>query len=83
MIMDSAKNVSQNSKFRSFLNDFLLTPIQSEIDSGKLDRSMMLALLRVTSPLIVLVFVLIVVSAIQIGLSVKLMHVISVNNLGK
>lgn len=73
---------NSNNKYRSILNDYFFTPIQTEIDSGKLDRCLMSALMRITFPLIVLVFILIVVSVIQIALSVKLMHVIGVKHLG-
>ena len=71
------KSEKKDRKIRSLLNDFLLTPIQTEIDSGKLDRCLFSALMRITLPLIALVFVLIVVSVIQIGISVRLMHIIS------
>lgn len=78
--MTPEKSDKGNSKVRSLLNDFLLKPIQTEIDSGKLDRCLFSALMRITLPLMVLVFVLIVVSVIQIGISVRLMHVISLRH---
>ena len=78
--MTPEKIENRDSKVRSLLNDFLLKPIQTEIDNGKLDRCLFSALMRITLPLIVLVFVLIIVSVIQIGISVRLMQVISVRH---
>ena len=74
LLDDATSKLADDDNYRSMLNNFLLTPIQDELNSGRFDKCLAFALVRVTLPLIILVFVLILVSIVQIAVSVRLIQ---------
>ena len=73
-LTETCQQVSDDSRLRTILSSVLLTPLESEINSGKLDKCIALALFRVTLPLVLLILVLIVISIIQINTSMRLIN---------
>lgn len=61
-------------KLNKFVNQFIVEPVKAEIESGRLDNCISLALLRVTFPLIILIIILVAVSITHIVISVRVMR---------
>ena len=73
-LMQMCEQKLRDPEIKRLIYDSIMAPLQEQITDGKLDAAIAIAIARITTPIIVLVAVLLILSIVQINMSVYMMR---------